>query len=371
MAQTQADALLTLEDRQDSTQKFSLKGFEYLDFTTSKLEGFIWNKTDKPVEEFQTSELFTEFFEVYLGYDPVNRDQGEIHVFAAKIKPAKVGLAADYARFFASEWGPLNFGVKAHDPKFGEVMTGRKNEDGVQDFTRISVFRRADELLIIRADGPEESWDSFGPNIAAFVGSIRFNQSLDEDPVLASFEERDLSLTSTAGAGKKIVVELPPAWKPLPIENTQDPKLGAFAFFIDEADEQKNSAAMLFSVDARGASGSVEDKSAQLAETLGEILLDNVLPDQPRKIEALGKVWKFPELNGLVDFNGLHSFKLTFPKLAMPAGLDVFLSIKEGHVVGYAVLSTYPTDMWHRAATLNPTLVEYQLRIGIEDYWKT
>ncbi|MCF1505970.1 hypothetical protein L0F51_19605 [Afifella sp. H1R] len=367
MAQDQTDRLLALEDRRETAAAFPIEGFDHLDFRTAKLDGFIWNEREEAVSQFDPAGLFTKFKEVDLGYDPANRDLGEIHVYAAKIVPEKVGLAADYGRFLAAEWGPLNFGVQPHTATFGEVMTGRKSEDG-QDFTRISVFRRGDELLIIRADGPEAGWGTFGAQVAAFVGSLMFDEDMAEDPVQASFKENNMDVPAVAGRPGAIMVNLPPAWRVLPI-TSDDANKGVYRFYVDGADEAQNSGAMLFSLKP-GRSREVDEESApELAQVLVGMFLDNVLPDQPREMELMS-AGRFSEFDGLVDFNGYYSFKVDFPKLGMPAGTSVFLTVKGGQVAGYAAIAAYPTDMVHRGAALHPTLVEEQLRKGVKSYWE-
>ncbi|MER0240057.1 hypothetical protein [Fulvimarina sp. MAC8] len=367
MADNQTEALLALQDRGKGGQSFAIKGFQYLDFETMKLDRFQWNKTGEKVEDFDSAEAFTEFDEVYVGYDPMNRDQGEIRLYAAKLVPEKLGLAVDYGRLLARQWGPLNFGVKLRDPSFGEVMTGRDNVDGGQEFTRLSVFRRGAELLVIRADGPEESWQKFGPKVASFVGSLHFDQEMNKDPLLANFTTEEIAIDRSAGSKGQIEVRMPTAWRALPITNDSDPKAGIYRFYVNDADKGKSSGVMIFSIDARAATRQVEPP--QLAQTMGEILLDNVLQGQPYQFQPMGENG-VPDLDGKTDVNGYYLFKVAFPEIDMLGGVSVLLTMKDQHWVGYAMVSAYPTDLWHQAATLNPTLVEYQLRTAVADYWR-
>ncbi|MEF2074830.1 hypothetical protein [Consotaella aegiceratis] len=367
MAQDQADRLFVLEGRREAGAAFPIEGFDRLDFRTAKLDGFIWNERDEAVSQFDPAGLFTKFKEVDLGYDPANRDLGEIRIYAAKIVPEKVGLAADYGRFLAAEWGPLNFGVRPRTATFGEVMTGRKSEDG-QDFTRLSVFRRGDELLVIRADGPEANWGTFGAQVAAFVGSLVFDDDRTEDPILASFKSESLDVPAAAGRPGAIEVDLPPAWRALQI-SSDDPNKGVYRFYVDGADEAQNSGAMLFSLDP-GRSREVDEENApELAQVLIGMFLDNVLPDQRREMKLVS-TGRFAEFDGLVDFNGYYSFKVDFPKPGMPAGTSVLLTMKGGQVTGYAAIAAYPTNMVHRGAALHTMLVEEQLRKGVKLYWE-
>lgn len=127
----------------------------------------------------------------------------------ARPVPTKIGLAADYERLLAVEWAPLNFGVEPHEAEFGEVVTGQKTEDG-QRLVRLSVFRRGDALLVIRSTADEADWPTFGPKVAAFVGSVTFDDSDYVDPIVAGFRQQTLEIPAPAGVEGSISFLLPP-----------------------------------------------------------------------------------------------------------------------------------------------------------------
>lgn len=75
--------------------------------------------------------------------------------------PERVAVAPDCARL----WGPVNYGAYGDECIFGEVMTG-EDDSGYARYTRISVWRRGADVLIVRAETTHEDFDAQAPELA-------------------------------------------------------------------------------------------------------------------------------------------------------------------------------------------------------------
>lgn len=345
MAEAQAEkfAMIAVQER-DAGFAFAESA---LDFHTVSPDGFVWNNSTEVPPDFIPSAMFTEFQQRYIGYEPLNRDRLEIRVFSARIHHDRVALATDYARLMASRWGRTNFGLMAHSPTFGEVLRG-DNSSGVMVVSRISVFRRGDELLIVRTKFHAEHFGSYADQIARFIGSIAFDHDLQADPIANAFLWHDQNV----GSGQaQFVFPRPGNWQLTP-PGQQTIDGGTYSFWRDVNDPNGNAAMMVATIPPLGRlpEGSVAapepQEMANLAAALANMMLSNMLPDQPFRLEPVEKN-SFATLNEITAFNANFTFRAIIGEEGVSAALPVMLTMgPDGSVIANVTLSPAPEDLY-------------------------
>ena len=243
-------------------------------------EGWIVTPGDTPDAAFDAAAIFSAMERRFLCYDPQNRDRCEVEVYAAKILPEWVGLAGHYAQILARVWGPDKYATAAPDPLFGEALTGG-DWFGQASQTRISVWRRGEWLLILRGRYRMENAATYRPALAGIVGSVGFANAGYADPIAAALIADPMALED----GR--IVTMRPDWWRNPGFAEPPADKGSFQFWVDEADPDRNSGAMLTAQRVEplpdDMPGPPEGVMAQQADDTLAFTLENLVPTQQVK----------------------------------------------------------------------------------------
>lgn len=315
-----------------SDRVLALPGFTSLEFRTALPEGLDWFESPEPVVSVEDTGMFTKFDRIWLGYRPEERDRLQVSVYCARIIPERVALATDYARLLAQKWGPNNYGVYGGEINFGEVMTG-EDDSGFQRRTRISIWRRGLDLLILRMDTTLEDFTTTSAKMATMIGSVNFVTEVN-DPIVESLRFHELTLPS----GGVFKYPLPSHWKLFGRENA-----GAIPvsgdIWLDKADMGGNSAIGIFTADVPRANSSENAPLQETATIFSELMMENLLPqaEYSRKSMAANRVLGFKDDTA----QGFFIERLDWPNGRKQGSVGFFMLV-EGNIVGYSSLSAYP-----------------------------
>ncbi|WP_100526051.1 hypothetical protein [Paracoccus aminovorans] len=316
-----------------SDRALALPDFPGLEFRTALPEGLEWFESPQPVRDFDAAGLFTRFERLWLGYRPEDRDQLEISVYCASILPERVAIAADYGRLLARSWGPKNYGVDGDARDFGEVMTG-EDDSGFGHRTRISVWRRGTDLLILRADTTLEDFDAQAPRIAAMVGSLEFQTQESADPIIEGLRQHELRLPS----GASLRYPLPEHWQAFGSDTGSAAPVSA-AIWLDKADEGGNSAIGIFGIAVPAGAKAKDAPLRDIATAMSDLLMQNLAP----QVQFSRKPMNENRLKGFAPdaVQGLFLDRLDWTE-GRKMGARGFFVLGPADVVGYSSLSAYP-----------------------------
>lgn len=280
-----------------------------LSASTFSPAAFLWDEVATVPETFAAAGVFSRFTQTHRGYDPAHRDRYEVSVYLAELEPDRVAPAAGIAVLLASQWGAMNFGIRAHDLDFGEVLGG-DNSSGAMMVNRISVWRRGLQVLILRQKFEAAHFETYGGMIAQVVGSLRFDSPESRDPVLASVQRGQIT------AGQTVFdFRMPANWARLTDGATGTPM--AAQLWQDAADPMGHAGAMVMVVPpvaspvappvASLAHGQRPDavpdqQMVDLAGRVAHTLIETLLPEaavalNPRDMTS------FAALDGITAFN--------------------------------------------------------------------
>ena len=270
-----------------------------------------WHEGGAVPDGFAAAGVFSRITQTHLGYDPAHRGRYEVSVYLAELKPDRVAPAAGIAVLLASQWGALNFGIRAHDLGFGEVLGG-DNASGEMVVNRISVWRRGLQVLILRQKFEAAQFDTLGGMIAQVAGSLRFDSPESADPVLASVHRGQIG-TGQIGTGQTLLdFRMPANWARLPKAVTGTPM--AAEVWQDAADPKGNAGAMVMVAPplappplAPVAQGQRPDavpdqQMFDLAGTAAHVLIENLLPGTSLELKPRDMT-SFAALDGITAFN--------------------------------------------------------------------
>ncbi|MFD1881577.1 hypothetical protein [Paracoccus pacificus] len=337
-----------------SDLELAMPGFPTLVFRTAFPEQLDWFDNEEEVTEFAESALFTEFRRLWLGYEPAERDKLEISIYGARIIPERVALPADYGRLFASKWGPDNFGVDGNQFDFGEVLTG-ETTSGFDWRVRISVWRRGDALLIIRARTNADELERLRPQLAAFIGSLEFTEPAD-DPIMAGLVRHSITLPS----GATFDYGLPPHWKVFTDADAGGRPIAA-AVYLDRADQGGNSAIGIFGITVPEGAKAADAPLRDIASGTSDLLLENLLPE----VKTTRRPMQEDNISGFrPDTPGmLFLDRLDAPE-HRPMGAAGFFLALPTDVVGYSAITAYPTDQEAMGLLMHANFIQ---RLVVDD----
>lgn len=331
-----------------SDRELALPGFPALQFRTALPAGMEWFESPEAVSDFNGSGLFTQFDRVWLGYSPEDRDKLEISIYCARIMPERVVIAADYARLLARIWGPKNFGIYGDERDFGEVMTG-EDDSGHDRRTRISVWRRGTDLLILRANTTLEDFDLQAPGIAAMVGSLEFATDI-ADPIIAGLQQHQLLLPS----GATLSYPLPPHWQDFGSDKLTSAPISA-AVWLDRADEGGNSAIGIFGIAVPNGASASDAPLREIASTMSDLLMENLAPEVKFSRQPMNE-------NRMKGFAPDAAQRLFLDRLDWAEGRKMgarsFFVAAGGDVVGYSSLSAYPETIEAMGLAMHSNFVD-------------
>lgn len=316
-----------------SERGLALPDFPGLQFRTALPEGLEWFESAETVGDFDESGMFTEFRRLWLGYAPEDRDRLQISVHAARIPAERVALAPDYARLLARVWGPKNYGLYGDERDFGEVMTG-EDDSGFGRRTRISVWRRGTDLLIIRADTTLEDFEAQAPRLAAMVGSLEFRDPI-ADPIADGLVAHRIRLPS----GAMFDYRLPPHWQAFDPGKPQSAPISA-AIWLDRADEGGNSAIGIFGVAVPEGARAADAPLDQIAATMSDLMMENLLPEAEFKRQPMTNYRMKGFRPDTVQAMFLDRLDLAERKM----GASGFFLVAGADVPGFSSLTAYPVD---------------------------
>ena len=327
----------------DTDVTFAFSDFA-LDMATKSPDKFIWNDSNQYPAGFPEFGMFTDLRERYIGYDPLNRDRFAIAIYTGKLEPQRIALAADYARMFATKWGDTNFGIMPHSPVFGEMLAG-DNSSGIMIVTRISVFRRGDEVLVIRSRFQADHFKTYARAMAEFIGNVTFAEAMDVDPVDAALQITERPLQ---GDGSVFSYALPPHWEQI---KTQTPPSGSgtIDLWVDASDPNRNLATMV-SVIAPPAPLPEAQKApdaqamANLSYDLAGSALSTLLPDTSFTLDPLDKT-TFGDLDAVALFNASFVYTAKVGEAETPAQISVLMSMgPNGVLLANTLITPRPTE---------------------------
>ncbi|HRK42235.1 MAG TPA: hypothetical protein PLH11_04255 [Gemmobacter sp.] len=269
---------------------------------------FLWDDVSDVPLTFAEAGVFSRFTQAYVGYDPANRDRYEVSVYVAELEPDRVAPAAGIAVLLASQWGALNFGIRAHDLDFGEVLGGDKSS-GEMIVNRISVWRRGLQVLILRQKFEAAHFETYGGMIAQVTGSLRFDSIESSDPVLAAVHRGQITAEQTV-----FDFRMPANWARL-VEGATGTPMAAEVWY-DAADPNGNGASMVMVAPpvAPLALGQRPDavpdqQMFDLAGTVAYTLIENLLPEaavelKPRDMTSFAALDDITAFNRSLVFDG-------------------------------------------------------------------
>lgn len=337
------DEKFALVTGQKTDVTFAFSDFN-LDMATKSPDKFIWNNSNQYPAGFPEFGMFTDLRERYIGYDPLNRDRFAIAIYTGKLEPQRIALAADYARLFATKWGDTSFGVMPHTPVFGEMLAG-DNSSGIMIVTRISVFRRGDEVLVIRSRFQAEHFETYARAMAEFIGNVTFAEPMETDPVDAALQTVSRPIQSD---GSVFTYALPPHWEQI---KSQVPPSGSGSIdlWVDSSDPNRNLATMV-SVIAPPTPLPEAQKApdpqtmANLSYDLAGSALSTLLPDVTFTLDPLDKT-TFGDLDAVALFNAAFVYTAKVGEAETPAQISVLMSMgPNGVLLANTLISSRPTE---------------------------
>lgn len=336
---------------------FDLDG-EALDFSTWVPERFLWSEAQDVPVEFAPAALFSTFEQVRIGYDPLERDRYEVRLYRATLYPDRVALAVSYARLLARVWSSTDFGMSAPDPMFGEVLGGT-DASGAMMVNRISVWRRGEELLILRQRFEAERFENYAEDMAKMVGSLSFKTALDTPLVGDDAPVRALATRS----GAPWMARFPAHWQEIDAPLDLGAK-GVFSFWRDTADAKGNLAAMIASVPAPAdlPNGPPGDASfndlADTAAAMAHMALGQLAPDQPFTLAPV-EASRIGDLAQTTAFNALYTFRVELGEAKALVKLDVMLAYgKDGQLLSFATVAPAGTDLYLEGTSMHASYVQ-------------
>lgn len=346
--------------------------FEYaesdLDFVTVSPKDFVWNPSTTIPPELVSAAMFSGFQERTIGYDPLNRDRFEIRIFTGRIFPDRVAVATDYGRLFGRVWTKKSFGVMSHNRDFGEVLGG-DDSSGIMIVNRITVMRRGDEVLVIRSKFHAEHFETYAKAMAEFIGSLEFTTPQASDTIVDNF---GLLQQSVAPGLPEITYGLPGNWTRLdaPAPNAMG---GDLQVWIDSADPNRNGGALFATIPPQSPVPDgetitpVPQDMANLAGSFANVILENLLPNQPFRLEPLS-MNDFEGLKPLTAFNALYVFKVLIAD--NPAKISVMIAMgPDGAITSSTTLSAAPADLYLMGTGMHVNFVQGQALDTMRAYW--
>ncbi|MCV2448094.1 hypothetical protein [Paracoccus sp. DMF] len=332
-----------------SDRALALPDFPSLEFRTALPEGLEWFESPQPVKDFDAAGMFARFERLWLGYRPEDRDQLEISVYCASIPPERVAIAADYGRLLARSWGPRNYGVDGDARDFGEVMTG-EDDSGFGRRTRISVWRRGTDLLILRADTTLEDFDAQAPRIAAMVGSLEFQNESVADSIIGGLRQHELRLPS----GGSLRYPLPAHWQAFGSDTGSAAPVSA-AIWLDKADEGGNSAIGIFGIAVPAGAKAKDAPLRDIATAMSDLLMQNLAP----QVQFSRKPMSENRLKGFAPdaVQGLFLDRLDWAE-GRKMGARGFFVLGPADLVGYSSLSAYPESAEAMGLAMHSSFVD-------------
>lgn len=362
-SQAQAAPGLELSSGEGTEEQLRFDDAEELNCRFVLPDGWLVTPDDSAEAAFDEAEIFAEMGRRYYCYDPENRDRCEIEFFAAQIIPERVGLAALYAQVLARVWGPEKHGTAAHSPLFGEALTGG-DWYGQSSRTRISVWRRGNWLLILRSRYRTESEAAYAGQVAGIVGSLSFAADF-ADPITEALIADPLEMSDGQ------IVTMRPEWWRDPGFAAPPESEGLFRFWVDEADEDRNSAAMLttqaFEPVPDDMAGPPEDMMAKQADGTLDFMLTNLVPGQsatrtPTSTFTLGRTE-----NAIFDRS--YVYKLEFSESGAIGIAQVTQALtRDGRLVVSAVFTLAPLSLDQVAPHLHTTWFENQINTAVATF---
>ncbi|MDO5605868.1 MAG: hypothetical protein Q4G25_11985 [Paracoccus sp. (in: a-proteobacteria)] len=349
MAQTQpADDPLARIKAPVSQRELALPDWPALAFRTALPEGLEWFESPESVGDFDDTGMFSDFRRLWLGYAPADRDRLQISVYCARILPQRVAIAADYGRLLARVWGPKNYGVQGDEVDFGEVMTGEEHT-GFDRRTRLSIWRRGTDLLILRSDTTLEDFDTQAPRIAAMVGSLEF-LSQTADPVMQDLVAHQIRLPS----GEVFDYALPSHWQSFGEENPGAVPVSA-AIWLDRADEGGNSALGVFGIAVPEGGRPQQAPLREIATAMSGLMMENLAPDAAFTRQPMAE-------NRLKGFAPDAVQTLFLDRLDWASGRRMgasgFFMAGPRDVIGYSSISAYPGSGQAAALMMHSNFVD-------------
>ncbi len=360
------DEKFALIDGLDPDVTFSFADFA-LDMATKSPEAFIWNDSNQIPAGFPEFGMFSDLRERYIGYDPLNRDRFAIAIYTGKLEPQRIALALDYARIFATKWGDTNFGMQPHSPLFGELLGG-DNSSGIMIVTRISVFRRGDEILVIRSRFQADHFATYARAMAEFVGNVTFAEPINPDAVPLQTTTRPVQSDGSAYA-----YDLPAHWQLLKTE-TPPSGSGALDLWIDVSDPNRNLATVVSVIappkpmpDASSAPD--PQQMANLSYDLAGSALSSLLPDVSFTLDPLDKT-TFGDLDAVAAFNAQFVYVAKVGTEETPAQVSVLMSMgRDGVLLANTVVSPRPTDPYLTGTFMVGNYIQSQQLQAQIAYW--
>ena len=343
-----------------SDRALALSDFPALEFRTALPDGLEWFKGPEPVADFDESGLFTQFDRVWLGYAPEDRERLEVTIYCARIVPERVAVAPDYARLLARLWGPMNYGVYGDERDFGEVMTG-EDESGYARRTRISVWRRGVDVLIVRADTTHEDFDAQAPKLAAMIGSLDF-VTQGADAIIAGLEQHQLRLPS----GATVSYPLPAHWQDFDATAKTESPVSA-AIWLDGADDGGNSAIGIFGAAVPEGAMAADAPLRTIASAMSDLLMQNLAPQAQFRRQPLNET----RMQGFAAdaLRGMYLDRLVWDE-GRQMGARSFFVVTGRDVVGYSSLSAYPETLEAMALAMHSTFVDRLIVDAIRHHTK-
>ncbi len=371
MTDDQKFGLLEAEANHD----FNMGG-DKLDFATHSPENFQWREMNEAVHDFDATEMFSSFTLRWIGYEPVNRDKMEIRLYSAMLNPNRVAVAADYARLCGRVWKTeLSFGTQSDTLDFGEVVAG-DDSSGEMIVTRYSIFRRGDELLVIRTTFEAQSFTSYNNAIASFVGSVTFDQPLGRDPITDALVSHTIAIPD----GKPLAFRLPASWEQ-PNGNMQGSLNNTTAqIYVDTSDPGRNLGILIVStvapnidgLDAKstGSDSYLPQKLEKASEGVAQVMFENLMPKVTVSLDMLSQ--------GAVDDLGVvtladkrYQFKASLKNQGKEAGVSVLLTIgAQSTVIATSSVSPYPVSLHDIGTGMHGTFVDFVVQQDITKYWQ-
>ncbi len=331
-----------------SDRVLALPDFPALEFRTALPDGLEWFESPEPVAGFDDAGMFTRFDRVWLGYAPEDRDRLEVTIYCARIVPERVAVAADYARLLARLWGPKNYGVSGDERDFGEVMTG-EDDSGYARRTRISVWRRGADLLVVRADTTLDDFDTQAPKLAAMIGSLDFVMQ-SPDAIIEALEQHQFRLPS----GATLSYLLPSHWKNFGANAATETPMSA-AIWLDGADEGGNSAIGIFGAAVPEGAKTEDAPLRTIASAMSDLLMENLAPQVRFRRQPMNE-------NSMQGFapdavQGLYLDRLDWEEGRRMGARSFFVGAGRD-VVGYSSLSAYPETLEAMGLAMHSTFVD-------------
>lgn len=371
---TGSSATMASEDDQkfalmaaESNRDFAMGATE-LDFSTLSPEAFRWEERDENIDAFAAAEMFSDFTLRWTGYDPEARNDLEIRIYSARLTLKRVAVAADYGRMLARIWSPVNFGIRSHDRDFGEVIGGNQ-ASGQMQVSRYAVIRRGEDLLVLRVLFTPEAFADNAETIAAFIGSVVFSQPHVADPV----QEDMVSHSIAAGGERRMIFNLPAAWQdPTGAMHEAQESVGA-QIFTDMDDPGRNLGTMIAWIE-RGETGpegdAVEQKAQSLAESLVQVAMMNLLPDQEFEVTA-GGTTVYYRLAEVAAWHRRFNFRVDLTGRAETLGISVLVTMgPQGDFITATSLSPWPDTVYNSATAMHGTFVDYGVQQDIASFWR-